>query len=393
MPNQLETLMPRIVARGLLQFRERAILPRLVNSSFSSEAARRGDSIDVPISSAVNVSDVKPGKVFEGTIPDTSISSVPITLDNWKRAALYLTDNEMAKIESSADFIPMQMAEAIHALAGAVNQSIIDLHKMIAHGIGMPGNIPFQPVPADHTTAKDWHGANCAIKARRFLNKAAAPKTGRFAIIDYDMEANALGLPQFHDADKAGTSSVPLEGEIGRKFGVDWFSSDLLPNAGNNLGEVAVTKSARADDTEITINASHSGINPGDSFIIKNDASKNVYRVKAVTAVSRSSSDITLHRPIGQALTTSSKVIFQPAHKVGLVLHRDAVALAMRPLSAAGLESGLNGQIMSVSDPQTGLSLRLEVTRQYKQTMWEFDVLWGVAMVRPELACVIYGDA
>ena len=65
----------------------------------------------------------------------------------------------------------------------------------------------------------------------------------------------------------------------------------------------------------------------------------------------------------------------------------------MRPLSAAGLESGLNGQIMSVSDPQTGLSLRLEVTRQYKQTMWEFDVLWGVAMVRPELACVIYGDA
>lgn len=394
MPNQLESLMPRIVARGLLQFRERAILPRLVNSSFSSDAARRGDSIDVPISNAVTVSDVIPGKTFSGTIPDTAISSVSISLDNWKRAAFYLTDNEMAKIESSADFIPMQMAEAIHALAAAVNQSIIDLHKMIAHGLGMPGEIPFQPMPADFADAKEWHGVHCAINARRFMNKAAAPKTGRFAIIDYDMEANALGLPQFHEADKAGTNTVPMEGEIGRKFGIDWFSSDLLPSAGNSVGEVAIAKTARAEDVEITVNASHSGINPGDSFIIKNDADKVVHRVKTVNAASNSShAEITLHKPVGQTLTTSSKVIFQSPHKVGLILHRDAVALAMRPLSAAGLENGLNGQIMSVSDPQTGLSLRLEVTRQYKQTMWEFDVLWGLALVRPELASVIYGDA
>lgn len=394
MPNQLETLMPLIVARGLLHFRERAILPRLVNSSFSSDAARRGDAIDVPISSPVAVSDVTPGKTFTGNIPDTSISSVSITLDNWKRAAFYLTDDEMAKIESSADFIPMQMAEAIHALAGAVNQSIIDMHKLIAHGLGLPGEIPFQPMPSSLADVKDWHGVTCAIQARRFMNKAAAPKTGRFAIIDYDMEANALGLPQFHDADKAGTTSVPMEGEIGRKFGIDWFSSDLLPNAGNDVGEVSIAKTNQEDATEITVNARHGAINPGDSFVIKNDDNQIVHRVKSVVAASNTAhAKITLHKPIGQALNTSHKVIFKSSHKVGLVLHRDAVALAMRPLSAAGLESGLNGQIMSVSDPQTGLSLRLEVTRQYKQTMWEFDVLWGVAMMRPELACVIYGDA
>ncbi|MGC6453389.1 MAG: hypothetical protein ACON31_05735 [Candidatus Puniceispirillaceae bacterium] len=76
---------------------------------------------------------------------------------------------------------------------------------------------------------------------------------------------------------------------------------------------------------------------------------------------------------------------------VGVAMHRDAVALAMRPLSAAGLEGGANGQTMSVSDPETGLSLRLEVTRQYKQTMWEFDILWGVKLVRPELVVAIHG--
>ena len=78
-------------------------------------------------------------------------------------------------------------------------------------------------------------------------------------------------------------------------------------------------------------------------------------------------------------------------YRVGVVMHRDAVALAMRPLAAAGLESGAKGQIMNVSDPETGLSLRLEVTRQYKQTMWKSDILWGVKLVRPELVVAIHG--
>ena len=42
------------------------------------------------------------------------------------------------------------------------------------------------------------------------------------------------------------------------------------------------------------------------------------------------------------------------------------------------METGGGSQMMTVTDPDTGLSLRLEVTRQYKQTVWEFDLLWGL---------------
>ena len=79
----------------------------------------------------------------------------------------------------------------------------------------------------------------------------------------------------------------------------------------------------------------------------------------------------------------------------GFAFHKDAVALAMRPLSAAGMSSGASsghsGQMMSITDPQTGLSLRLEVSRQYKQTVWEFDLLWGAALVRPEFVAQVHG--
>jgi hypothetical protein len=47
--------------------------------------------------------------------------------------------------------------------------------------------------------------------------------------------------------------------------------------------------------------------------------------------------------------------------------------------------------VQSVVDPISGIALRLEVSRQNKQTLFEFDILGGAAVIRPELACKIAG--
>jgi len=389
MSNQLEQLMPMIVSRGILQFRETAILPRLVNSSLSAEAAQRGDSIKVPISQPVEASDVVPSHQMTAP-PDTSAHSVTVPLNNWKRAAFHLTDREMLQIEAQSSFVPLQMAEAINALANAVNQSVLDLHPVVTAAIGSPGETPFQSEPA--SGARAWHGARAAIEARKHLNKAAAPKAGRFAVIDYEMEANALGLPQFYDAEKSGSTSVPMEGEIGRKFGIDWYSSDLLPAINTDLTDVTLQSNASKGDTSLIVQAPATSVQPGD-VLVKTRTDAPLYVVTEVTAVQgrNSQSRISINRPLAENLSSGSTVTFKNNFRVGLVMHRDAVALAMRPLTNGGLETGASGHIMSVTDPQTGLSLRLEVSRQYKQTVWEFDVLWGVALLRPELAVKIYG--
>ena len=79
--------------------------------------------------------------------------------------------------------------------------------------------------------------------------------------------------------------------------------------------------------------------------------------------------------------------------RVGLAFHRDAFALATRPLMASSTDLAMGSNIMSMTDPVSGLSLRLEVQRQYKQTTWEFDILYGVKCVRPEYACKVYTAA
>ncbi|GAG81146.1 unnamed protein product, partial [marine sediment metagenome] len=54
----LTNIMPKILARGLMTLRERCIMPRLVNSDYGVEAAKKGTSIAVPTSVAVPTIDV-----------------------------------------------------------------------------------------------------------------------------------------------------------------------------------------------------------------------------------------------------------------------------------------------------------------------------------------------
>lgn len=386
--NTITDLMPRIVARGLLRFREQAILPRLVNSSLSAEAARRGESIRVPMSKPVAARDVTPG-VAATQAPASAMQSVNVPLDNWKSASFSLTDAEMMQIEAESSFIPLQMAEAITALANAVNESILVEVEKTGTVIGTPGEVPFQT--ADNPS-EIWQGANAAIAARKLLNLAAAPKAGRFAVIDYEMEANALGLPQFHDAQRAGSASVPMEGEIGRKFGIDWFSNDLLPRNHASIARTRFAARIEADASGGDLQIAATKVKIGDVINVGSGRTTSTHQVTTIRpANSGKHAAITVTPVFSQAIEPNTQVAVMRPYRVGVVMHRDAVALAMRPLTVAGLEAGVGSQMMSVSDPETGLSLRLEVTRQYKQTMWEFDILWGVKLVRPTLVVALHG--
>ncbi|UUX51800.1 hypothetical protein NUH88_08875 [Nisaea acidiphila] len=383
MANAVSDIMPKILARGLLALREQAILPRLVNADYSNDAARKGDTVDVPLPSAIAATDVAPS----ATAPqagDTAISKVQIPLSNWKKAGFFMTDKEVMEIDRNESFVPMQMSEAIRALANAVNASVHAEYRGIYGLVGTAGATPFAGDVTDATAA------------RKLLNKQLAPRGDRRAVLDYDAEANALALSPFSDAEKVGSATVKIEGEIGRKFGIDWFADDgvLTHAAGSASDSGSYTISAAAASagaTSVTLKSDTGSPELKSGDIVSFAGHGQTYAVAADAPLDTVGVPVTIGPALKSDVAADAAVTVTQSHVVNMAFHRDAFALAMRPLSAGTQDLSLGNQILSMTDAETGISLRLEISRQYKQTVWEFDVLWGVKLVRPELAVRIAG--
>jgi hypothetical protein len=376
MTNDISAAMPKILARGLLSLREQTVMPRLVNGDFSSDAAQKGDTIDVILPSELTASDVTPG-VTPSDPADSGLDKVQIELDNWKKANFYLTDREMMAVESRENFLPLQASAAIRALANEVNKSIHAKYTGIYGLVGSAGTTPFTS------------DATVATAARKLLLEQKAPKDNRAGILNFDAEAKALDLAAFADVDRAGSSSVRIEGEIGRKYGIDWYSDDHVMTHVTGAEGTPLVKGTGQTGGSLIADGFTSKPSAGDIFTLVGDVQQ--YVVTTATDLNGTESTLTISPEITAAPADNAALTFVEDHVINLVFNRDAFAFANRPLAQSTQDMGLGSQILSMTDPVTGISLRLEVSRQYKQVVWEFDILWGVALVRPELAVRLAG--
>lgn len=382
MANTLTDIMSKILARGLLVFRELAVMPRLVNSDFSNEAAEKGDTIDVPISAAIPVRDVTPGPTPPANV-DTALSKVQVPLDKWKEAPFTLTDKEMVEIDVRTHFLPLQTLEAIRALANQVNLDIHANYTGIYGFVGTPGTTPFATDVSD------------AVNARKVLNKQRAPKPSRGGVLDFDAEANALSLAPFSDAEKTGENGVKIEGEIGRKYGIQWAADDAVPThvAGTLTGTIVTSGAAIAGARTVTLAtdaAEAVALLKGDIVTFAGDT--QTYAVTADATIGASTTGpLTFQPGLGVAQAGGEAISVKATHVVNQVFHREAYAFAARPLAQSTEEMALGSGIVTMQDPQTGIPLRLEVSRQHKQVTWSFDILYGTALIRPEGAARIAG--
>jgi hypothetical protein len=379
MGNTLTSIMPKILARAHMVLRETCWMPSLVNADYSNEAAQKGTTIDVPIPTAVGTSAVSPSYVPPSST-DTVTSRVQVSLDNWQQNdAIHLTDKEMVDIDRNAHFLPMQMGEAIRALAGDVNQDLMAEYTRVWGCVGTAATTPFGSDTSD------------IINTRKLLNQQLCPKAERRMVLDHDAEANALQLASLVDFNTTGDSGTKSEGEIGRKLGFWWFSDDDVPS--HTTGAAGTWLTDQADiaigDTGIHADGATTTASVGDVFTVAGDTQQ--YTIVTSGTLATNDVDITFQPPAKVAWADSAAMTFVASHTANLAFHRDAWVFATRPLASSSADLALGSQIMSMTDPKTNLSLRLEVSRQHKQVAWEFDILWGARLVRPELAVRVLG--
>lgn len=377
MANDLTKVIPQLLAQGMLALRQMAIMPRLVNSSYSTEAGKKGSTIDVPIPSAIAAVEVAPANV-PPTTADSTPTSVAIPMDQWWEAPFYLTDKDVLQCMDGT--IPMEASEAIKAIANKVDIYLLGLYIDLYGWYGTAGTTPF----ADGTT-KDATGA------RKILHKQLAPPQDRRVVLDPDAEANALNIRAFQDASWSGDVEAILNGNLNRKLGFQWFmDQNVFTHTAGTITTGLIAKASTAVavglKTLLATTAASTGacaLKKGDIISFAGDTQTYVLTANATQA--SAATDVTLAFEPGLAVAKvgSEAITVKATHVINMAFHRDCFAFASRPLLDIDA-NGLGAILESVVDPVSGLTLRLEVRREHKRTRFSYDMLWGGATVRRE---------
>lgn len=382
MPNTLTEVIPQILAQGMMALRQNAIMPHLVNTMYMEEAKQKGSTVDIPIPSAITATQVTAANHSpDGDYP-ISPTSVAVALDQWWEAPFYLTDQDI--VNAMNGVVPMQASEAIKALANNVDQYLLNLYKGVYNFVGTPGVTPFAADTTDVT--------GCRVK----LNTTLAPLGDRRMVIDPNAEGNALNLRAFQDFSFSGDASAIINGDINRKLGFDWFMDQNVQRhtAGTITTGLATTGTSNdlGSKTLHAITAASTGacdLKAGDILTLAGYNQTFVVTAAVAQAVANTTVDIAIEPGLPAEIASGTAISVKGNHTVNMAFHRDAFAFASRPL--VDTVEGMGNLIMATGDPISGLSLRLEVSREHKRTRFSFDILYGAALVRRELACRLAG--
>ena len=378
--NVFASVVPRLLATGLGVLRENAIMPQLVNSSYSAQAGMQGSSIDIPIVADIPAQDVVPGPYSNNT-PDITPTHISMPLDQWKEAAFYMTDKEM--IEVMNGYVPLQAEAAVKSLCTLIDQDLFSTYKDVYGFVGTPGQVPFS---VDTTPA-------IVSAARVVLNKQLAPMDPRYIVWSPDAEGNATNIRAFQDASWAASGSVIMNGQLQQKLGFSHLMDQNAPtHTAGTATSVTLTSSSAAGAKTVTLAAASGTLVYGD--IITFAGHNQTYVVGGNVTLSSGGVPVTISPPLAIAVNGSSTpvaVAKMATHQIaGYAFQKNAIAFATRPLESQDY-GPLGAVIQSAVDPITKLTLRLEVRREHRRLRWAYDILWGKKLVRPQFACVIAG--
>ena len=252
----------------------------------------------------------------------------------------------------------------LEAIANDVNATLLGLGRKFYGMVGTPGTTPF-------STVVD------ATNARKVLNRQLAPVNDRRIVLDPDAEAAALGLSGFADVSKSGFDWA-MDQQV-PSFEASVMTEGALTVNGANEAGAQVVSLAKATNA--------AGLKEGDILTIADDA--QTYVVTEAVSLAVGNTAVKIYPGLARPTTGSEAVTVSGSHVMNLAFHRDAIAFATRPLMDSA--NGLGNLIQSAVDPVSGLSLRLEVSREHKRTRFSYDILYGADVVRRELGCRIAG--
>lgn len=404
MSNSLLTI--DMITRKALQILENnLVLTRNVNrqydDSFAVEGAKIGSTLRIRLPDRATVTD---GAAL--SVQDDNEQYTTLTVSTQKHIGINFTTAEMTM--SLDDFADRVLKPRVSQLAASVDADVANAYKSIFQSVGTPGTTPGTSL--------------VLLQAQQKLNEAAADLNPRYATVNPAANAALVeGMKGFFNP--TGTISSQFrsgmmgEGVLGYDE-VNMSQSITSHTTGSRSATASLTVNTTvstqgASTISITGDSGSATFAIGDVFTVA-----NVYAVNpqtrvttgslqqfTVTALATASSGTWSSISVSPAMYTSGQALAtidafpqsgaavtvvgsaSTAYPQNLVYHRDAITFATADLLMP------KGVDMASRAEHNGISIR--VVRQYDinndRMPCRLDVLYGYSVIRPQMACRIWG--
>jgi hypothetical protein len=222
MPNTLTNLKDIKVAQNALRPWTATLAPlRAFSRNFSPAPAEKLDTVRVPVVGAPSQSSDFAGSYVENV--DSTITSVPVTLNRHKFKTVHVTAREAS--ETALNVLNELVATAVQQLAEDV---LVDIFSIItAANYGAPALGPL--------AANDF-GYTDLLTLRSACNAVKMPMSNRSVIIDDSYFTNLLAddVVKASPVERVAEAGI-VEAVIRRLAGFDVFSSLVIPENGEDL--------------------------------------------------------------------------------------------------------------------------------------------------------------
>lgn len=361
-------LTPQIIAQEALAIlRNQLIFAELVHTDYANEFVKVGDTITVRKPAELIAKD------FAGSIAsqDLTESGVTVKLDKFKDVSVAIT-SQQASLELR-DFARQVIEPAMVALAQQIDEDLANFIYEKASGSVLA------------SSATPTNLADIAEVGKK-LDIAKAPLQERHLVLSPEHKYRYALTEILTKVNFAGSNETLRESLLGKVYGMQTYMDQNLPEstssvAGTAKGTISVASSSDAGEVDVTgLSLATGTLKIGEGFIYEGILYRFTENVSG-TSNAQASRAVSPAFPAGVSATEVR--IVRLSSSVGF--HKNAFAFVIRPLDlpmGAARASVVNGE---------GLSVRVVYgyDQNSKTDTISFDVLYGIAALRPELAVAV----
>lgn len=359
-----------LAKQAIMTLTNQLVVPGLVHRDYEEEIGKKGKTIEIIKPATFTANDFNP--LTGSVVQDPDEDSIEATLDKWKEVTFQVPDFE--RTVNDRDFLKDLLEPAMLPIAEEIEKSV--LNELVFNTTA--NNSILGSSVASLTP-------DIIVDARTQLFKQKAPMSDAknfHGIISGKDEGALLKTEKFTSSNFTGEPGQAIqEAYMGRRYGFNLFPSQLVPapTPGDTSGLINFGAGYTAGATTLIVDSFTSGQAPPVGSLVTIGALPEKYTVQPGTTIT----SLVIYPGLSGAVADNDPIVVLNVNQ-NPFFHRNAVALAMRPLEKP--MDGTGSQCVYVN--YKGYGLRMEIYRDHskKRHIVSFDALWAVKMLNQDLA-------